>query len=127
MTIGEATARINEAIMHMDPEDLGNLVTSQRQMAVDHEFTYVLGPIPIALRPRLITEQQIEALKKYSAKLWMDCVTLEDMWLAGELDELIHIKAEELKIARLQPWNGTRAIIASDGLFNFGAGSKSCI
>lgn len=125
MTIGDATARINEAIMNLDPEDLVDVVESQRKMALDHEFTYVLGPIPIALRPRLITAQQIEALKNYSVKLWADCVTLEDMWLAGELDNLIHIREEELKLARLQPWNGTRAIIASDGLFNFGAGSDS--
>jgi hypothetical protein len=69
----------------------------------------------------LIRPIQIEALKKYGVKLWLDCLTLENLWLAGELEDLIKIKEEELEIVNLQPWNGTPAIIASDGLFNFGA------
>ena len=43
------------------------------------------------------------------------------MWLQGELNEFIKIEEEELEIARMQPWGGSAAIIASDGLFNFGA------
>jgi hypothetical protein len=43
------------------------------------------------------------------------------MWLAGELDEFINIEEEELEIARLNPWGSSAAIIASDGLFDFGA------
>ena len=38
-----------------------------------------------------------------------------------ELDEIVRIEKEELDIARLQPWQGSAAIIAADGLFNFGA------
>jgi hypothetical protein len=53
--------------------------------------------------------------------MWSDCLTLEKMWLSGELDDIITIDKEELEIARLQPWGGTPAIIASDGLFDFGA------
>jgi len=41
------------------------------------------------------------------------------MWLAGELDEFVNIE-EELEIARINPWGGSAAIIASDGLFDFG-------
>ena len=125
MSIGDAVMRINESIMNMEPGDLRDVTEAQEQMALDYDFTYVLGPIPIALRPRVITEQQIEALKHYSIKLWEDCVILEKMWLAGELDELIKIKDQQLQLAQLQPWGGTRAIIASDGLFNFGAGPKN--
>jgi len=43
------------------------------------------------------------------------------MWRSGELDEIINIEEEELEIAHMNPWGGTAAIIASDGLFNFGA------
>jgi hypothetical protein len=43
------------------------------------------------------------------------------MWLAGELDTYVNIEEEELAIARMNPWGGSAAIIASDGLFNFGA------
>ena len=41
--------------------------------------------------------------------------------LQGELDGIITIEEEELAIARLQPWGGSPAIFASDGLFSFGA------
>lgn len=125
MSTGEAVARINETIMNLDPGDLAEVAQGQAQMARDYEFTYVRGPIPVALRPRIITEQQIAALNRYSAKLWSDCLTLEKMWLTGELADLIKVEEKQLEIARSQPWNGRRAIIASDGLFNFGAGPVS--
>ena len=125
LSVGEAVARINDTIMKMNPADLGEVIDGQMEMARAHEFTYVLGPIPIALRPRIITEEQILALNRYSGKLWADCLTLEKMWLNGELADLINSDGKELDIAQLQPWNGSRAIIASDGLFNFGADPKS--
>jgi hypothetical protein len=43
------------------------------------------------------------------------------MWFDGELDDYIDIEAEELEIARAQPWRGSPAIFAADGLFSFGA------
>jgi hypothetical protein len=51
--------------------------------------------------------------------MWSDCLTLEKMWLSGGLDNIVNIEPEELEIARLQPWGGTPAILASDGLFSF--------
>jgi hypothetical protein len=47
------------------------------------------------------------------------------MWLSGELDDIVNIEKEELEIASLQPWGGTPAIIASDGLFNFGTNPEA--
>jgi len=121
----EAVARINAAILAMPSEALYQVVEMQNQLAVQHKFTYLLGPIKIALRPRLITLRHLEALKSYCANLWEDCLTLEKMWLAGELDRIIKIEEEELKIARMQPWGGSAAIIASDGLFSFGANPEA--
>ena len=43
------------------------------------------------------------------------------MWLAGALDHIVRIEERELDIARMNPWGGSSAIIASDGLFSFGA------
>ncbi len=43
------------------------------------------------------------------------------MWMAGELDHIIGIEPEELEIAKSQPWNGSSAILAADGIFSFGA------
>ena len=120
MRVREAVDRINEAILGMEYGDLFQVVEMQKKMAMEHEFTYLLGPIKIALRPRLITTRQLEALESYCAAMWSDCLTLEKMWLSGELDNIVNIEEEEIEIARLQPWAGTPAIIASDGLFNFG-------
>jgi hypothetical protein len=65
--------------------------------------------------------RQIEALRKYCTAMWADCLMMEKMWQSGELDSIVKIEEEELRIARMQPWGGSPAIIASDGLFNFGA------
>lgn len=121
ISVKEAVARINGAVMQMDYGDLLAIDDMQKKMALDYEFTYLLGPIKIALRPRVITERQIDALRTYCGRLWQDCLKLEKMWLAGELDEFVGIDADEMEISRMHPWGGSPAIIASDGLFNFGA------
>ena len=93
----------------------------QKKLAMEHRFTYLLGPIKIALRPRLITDEQIKALAVYTDAIWDDCREMEKMWIQGELDDLVDIEEEELDIARMQPCGGSPAIFASDGLFSFGA------
>jgi hypothetical protein len=120
MSVRDAVDRINEAILAVEYGDLFQVVEMQKKMAMEHNFTYLLGPIKIALRPRVITTQQLDSLKSYCDAMWSDCLTLEKMWLSGELDDIVNIEKEELEIASLQPWGGTPAIIASDGLFNFG-------
>jgi hypothetical protein len=125
VSLRDAVNRINDTIMSMDTGDLLQIVEERDKMAVDCEFTYLLGPVKIALRPRLITSTQIAALRRYGQNLWDDCLTLEEMWLAGELDHFVNIEEEELEIARMNPWGGSAAIIASDGLFDFGAGNSN--
>jgi hypothetical protein len=120
MSVQEAVDRINDAIMNIAAEDLREVLEMQENMALEQSFTYLLGPIKIALRPRVVTPQQLDALGRYCAAMWADCLTMEQMWLAGELDDIIQIEEEELEIARRQPWGGSPAILASDGLFNFG-------
>ncbi len=121
MSVGQATKRINEAILNMDPGHVSEAAELQKRMAMDHHFTYLLGPTKIALRPRLITTSQMKALETYCAGIWSDCLTLEKMWLSGKLDIVTNIEPEELEIIRSQPWRGAPAIFASDGLFSFGA------
>ncbi len=118
--IRHATEQINDAIMKMQFGDVYSAVEDQRTMAMERRFTYVLGPIKIAIRPRLITPEQIRELESYCAHIWSDCKTMEQMWLAGELEHIVTIEPEELDIIRSQPWRGTAAIFASDGLFGFG-------
>ena len=121
ISVAEATARINDAIMAMGDDDIRAAVEQQRAMALDFKFTYLLGPVKIALRPRLIAPGQIDELDTYCARIWDDCRMLEKMWHDGLLDDMITIEAEELEIARSQPWRGSPAIFASDGIFSFGA------
>ena len=121
MTVREAVDRINGTIAEMDYGDLLAIENEQIALALKEKFTYLLGPIKIALRPRIITAEQLGELGTYCRAMWDDSIKLEQMWHAGELDDYIDIEEEELEIARLQPWHGGPAIFAADGLFGFGA------
>ncbi|UCF92380.1 MAG: hypothetical protein JSW39_29625, partial [Desulfobacterales bacterium] len=83
VSVRDAVHRINDTIMNIDAGDLLQVVEERDKMAMDCEFTYLLGPVRIALRPRLITNGQIQALRRYGQQVWADCLTLENMWLAG--------------------------------------------
>ena len=83
--------------------------------------TYLQGPTPTTLRPRIITRNHMASLQAYSANLWKDSIKLERMWKEGELDHVVQMGEGEKEIARMQPWGGSPALIASDGLFSFGA------
>jgi len=121
LSTAEAAKRINDALLSVDPEELRGVLEMQRQMALDHRFTYLLGPIRMALRPRLILDQHLEQLRTYTDAVWRDCLLLEKMYIEGALTDMIDIEDEELAISRSQPWGGSAAIFASDGLFSFGA------
>ncbi|MEJ2478246.1 MAG: hypothetical protein P8Y40_12250, partial [Desulfobacterales bacterium] len=121
VTVREAVDRINGTITEMDYGDLLAIENEQVALALKEKFTYLLGPIKIALRPRIITAEQLTELGNYCRAMWEDSIKLEQMWHAGELDDYIDIEEEELEIARLQPWHGGPAIFAADGLFGFGA------
>jgi hypothetical protein len=121
MTVKDAVDRINEAVLSIGYGDLFEIFRMQEKMAFDHRFTYLLGPIRMALRPRVVRPGHIDALRAYCGAVWSDCLILEKMWLSGEIDSFVNIEAEELAIARSQVWGGSPAIFASDGLFSFGA------
>jgi len=125
MSVREATLRVNEAILSMNTPDVLEAMDLQKEMAMSEQFTYLLGPVKMALRPRILTSGQIKYLGQYCSGIWSDCLALEKMWLNGELDNIINIEAEELGIARSQPWGGSPAILASDGIFSFGAHKQS--
>jgi hypothetical protein len=121
MSVRQAVQRLNQALMRLTYDQICELEEQQKELAVQERFTYLLGPIKIALRARVVTTHQLEALNRYCAAMWADSLTLEKMWQAGELDDYIDIEEEELAIARQQPWRGGPAIFAADGLFSFGA------
>jgi hypothetical protein len=119
--IGQATKQINDHLLHLNYQTLSEILTFQEDLAMKNKFTYLLGPIKIALRPRLITLAQMKALASYCHAVWNDCLILEKMWLDGRLNVILSVNEEELEIAQSQPWQGSDAIFASDGLFSFGA------
>jgi hypothetical protein len=119
--VGEAVKQINDAMLQIEADELRDVLEMQQQLAIDHRFTYLLGPIKMALRPRLITLSHLAALKNYTEAVWSDCLILEKMYLEGALDDMTDIENEELTICQSQPWGGAAAIFATDGLFSFGA------
>jgi len=122
LTVREAVDRINDAVAGMPYADLLAIEEAQKTLALKAKFTYLLGPIKIALRPRIVTDRQLADLGIYCRAMWKDSMTLERMWQDGALEDYIDIEDDELEIARLQPWKGGPAIFAADGLFGFGAG-----
>jgi len=121
MTVRQAVEKVNAAVMDIEYGDLREIVLDQEKMALDEKFTYLLGPIRMAIRPRIVTQGHLSALERYCKCMWTDSQTLERMWLEGALDEYVGIEEEELEIANMQPWKGGPAVFASDGLFSFGA------
>jgi hypothetical protein len=117
----EAVCRINEAII-----GLGYSTVTEIQRAVDKKglelgHTYLQGPTPTTLRPRIIHQSQLGYLQEYGLNLWNDLLLLERMWQEGKLDHVVQMGERERELARMQPWGGSPALIASDGLFSFGA------
>jgi hypothetical protein len=117
--VREAVRRINEAII-----GLGYTTAMEIQEEVDRKglelgHTYLQGPTPTTLRPRIITVNHLSSLREYSANLWGDLLKLEKLWREGKLDQVVQMGEGEAEIARMQPWGGSPALVASDGLFSF--------
>ncbi len=120
---GEAVKLLNKVIIGLGFDKAMEIRDCLDEQAQAMKFTYLLGPIPIALRPRVVSQEQIAELKEYAKNLYKDTLVLEEKWLAGKLDHLVKIDQREADIARMKPRTPeTPAMIASDGLFDFGAG-----
>ncbi len=119
-----AVDAINQAVMSMGYDAVSELREEIDAQAMDLGLKYLLGPIPTLLRPRLITPVHLTQLQEYCTNIWLDCIALEQMWNRGELEYLINITEEQKELARSEPWQGGPALIASDGIFDFGAAVK---
>ncbi len=117
--LNDAVKKINEAILKLGYDAMWKLQQELDKKSVEIGNVYLLGPIKNTLRPRIITETHIRQLKEYAENLWRDAITLEKLWLEGKLSKYVQITEDEEKIARLAPWQGKPALIASDGLFGF--------
>jgi hypothetical protein len=117
----QAVDKINRALLRLGYEAFAQIQEEVHRQAMDMGFTYLLGPIPIPLRPRLLTVDHLAELRRYARCLWQDAVELERMWRQGRLDDVIHIGEKEKALALSQPWHGSPALMVSDGLFSLGA------
>ena len=117
----KAVDDINQALQKLGHTAYDQIKAEIDQRALDMGFTYLDGPIMITLRPRILTVGQIAELEKYARDLWHDALKLEDRWRRGELAELVQIEEQERELALEQPWEGSPALMVSDGLFSFGA------
>ena len=116
-----AVDKINQALSQLGYEAFVQIQDEVNRKAVEMGFTYLLGPIMITLRPRLLTVDHIADLRQYAHNLWYDAVKLEELWRAGQLDDVVWVAEEERELALDQPWRGSPALMVSDGLFSFGA------
>jgi hypothetical protein len=119
--IKDAVNRINESIMGLEYATLMEIQEETDQKGLELGHRYLKGPTPITFRPRIVTQNHLVALQEYSANLWSDLLKLEKLWIEGKLDHVVELDDDQAEIARLQPWGGSQALIASDGLFSFGA------
>jgi hypothetical protein len=116
-----AVENINEGLLKLGYEAFVEIQNEVNKKALEMGFTYLLGPIMISLRPRLLTMDHIVELRQYAHNLWQDALKLEEIWRKGGLDHLVQIGREEKELALKQAWHGSPALMVSDGLFSFGA------
>ncbi len=119
ISVNEAIERINEAILNLGFDFIAQLQAEIDKKSIRMGNVYLLGPIMSTLRPRIITPKHILELQTYAKNLWDDARKLERLWQEGKLTRYVQISKEEEEIARLAPWQGNPALIASDGLFGF--------
>ena len=119
--VREAVDKINQCLLKLGYEAYMQIQDEINQKAIEMGFTYLLGPIMITLRPRVLTEEHLAELRNYAENLWKDAVKLEELWRAGRLDDVARVGRKERELAMSQPWRGSPALMVSDGLFSFGA------
>lgn len=117
----EAVDKINQALLKLGYKAFVQIQDEINQKAIEMGFTYLLGPIKIMLRPRILTIDHIKDLRQYAHNLWKDAIKLEKLWREGHLDNVVRIRGEERELAMNQPWEGSPALMVSDGLFSLGA------
>ncbi len=119
----EADDLFNRALEKFSPRLFLEIQEEVNHRAVEMGFTYLPGPIPTSLKPRLLKWQHLAGLRHYAQHLWRDAQILEKWWRQGKLEDVAPITPEEKALARLAPWEGRPALMVSDGLYNFrGAG-----
>jgi hypothetical protein len=69
----------------------------------------------------LLTVEHLTELRRYAGNLWQDALKLEKFWRREQLDDVVQIGEDEKQLALSQPWQGSPALMVSDGLFSFGA------
>jgi hypothetical protein len=116
-----AVDKINQALYRLGYQAFVDIQNEINQKAIEMGFTYLLGPIMVTPRPRLLTPGHIADLKHYAHNLWNDAIELEELWRSGELSDVVKAPEKEKQMALEQPWRGSPALMVSDGLFSFGA------
>jgi len=116
-----AVDRINQALLKLGYQAFLQIQEEVDSKAVEMGFTYLLGPIKIMLRPRILTIDHLKDLRHYANNLWQDAIELEELWRKGQLDNVVRMGEEEKELALSQPWMGSPALMVSDGLFSLGA------
>lgn len=116
-----AVDRINQALLKLGYQAFVQIQEEVNKKAIEMGFTYLLGPIKIMLRPRILTRDHLKDLRHYAHNLWQDAIRLEELWREGQLDDVVWMGEGEKELALSQQWGGSPALMVSDGLFSLGA------
>jgi len=116
-----AVDRINQALLKLGYQAFVQIQEEVDKKAIEMGFTYLLGPIKIMLRPRILTTDHLRDLRHYAHNLWQDAIKLEELWREGQLDDVVWMGKGEQELALSQQWGGSPALMVSDGLFSLGA------
>ncbi len=116
-----AVDRINQALLKLGYQAFVQIQEEVDKKAIEMGFTYLLGPIKIMLRPRILTRDHLKDLRHYAHNLWQDAIKLEELWREGQLDDVVWMGEGERELALSQQWGGSPALMVSDGLFSLGA------
>ncbi|HEX9883923.1 MAG TPA: hypothetical protein VGA79_08150 [Desulfobaccales bacterium] len=121
LTLEEADQRFNRALEALPYGVFREVEEEVKQRSLELGFTYLLGPIPTSLKPRMLKPEHLGGLSFYARRLWQDAQTLEKLWQQLHLEEVASISPQEKELALLAPWEGRPALMVSDGLYNFRA------
>ena len=89
--VNEAVRRINQAIIELEYSTVREIQEEVDQKGFELGHTYLKGPTPTTLRPRIISQGQLLALREYSMNLWSDLLKLEKMWQEGKLRNVVQM------------------------------------
>lgn len=120
MSNSEVTEIIHHELLNLSVKELKLILECAERMSKRLGLVYKGTGTRVSLKPLVINEAQIIEMNAICKNLWKDLVYLEEAMLTGTIfPDSIFSCDEHKEIVLANPWLGSPALIAVDGLFNF--------